>query len=167
MENLNSIITGIDSKCHITFFNRFSEKLFGFSRSEVLGRPFLGTIVPLTDSSRNDNSSLFSELFTHPEMFYETETEGVTREGKRVWFTWSAQALYGDDGALIEILIVGNDITGRKDAEKKVQENLAEIRAMNGKLEEKIFGGMRKPQRTLLCSPGNVYGQSLLLGRHI
>ncbi|MBD3346588.1 MAG: PAS domain S-box protein [Chitinivibrionales bacterium] len=112
VEEINSIIIGFDRQGNITFFNHFSEKLFGYNRNEVIGRPFIGTIIPTVDSEGNDNRPIAEEIFIEPSRYYANENEGVCREGSRIWFSWSAKGVRNEVGEVIEILIDGNDITG-------------------------------------------------------
>ena len=112
VEEINSIIIGFDRACRITFFNHFSEKLFGYSRNEVIGKPIFGTIIPLKDSSGKDNAPLCEKIFADPAKYYVNESEGVNKDGRRLRISWSARAMCDTAGNITEILIDGNDITG-------------------------------------------------------
>lgn len=46
VEEINSIIIGFNRDYTITFFNHFSEKLFGYSRNGIIGKS-LSTIIPV------------------------------------------------------------------------------------------------------------------------
>jgi len=111
VETINSIIIVIDAKGEIRFFNRFSESLFGYSREEVLGRPFVGTILPEKSGDGEDNRGLIDEIREDPDRFYINESMGLTKTGEEVWFSWSARERRDEDGRIVEILIDGNDIT--------------------------------------------------------
>ncbi len=123
VEEINSIIISFNTQGLITFVNSFGEKIFGYRRDELVGKPFVGTIIPLTDSRGHDNSHIATEIFVNPLRYYANESEGVRRDGSRVQFTWNAKAVRDADGLVSEILIDGNDVTElarmRKEAERK------------------------------------------------
>lgn len=121
-EEANSIVMGLDARGNITFFNQFSEKIFGYHRSEVFGKSLLETIIPVVDSSGKDNRFLLEDLLNDPGKFYANVTEGVCKDGSRVWFSWSANALYNEKGEIREILIDGNEITELTKTRKQLEE---------------------------------------------
>jgi PAS domain S-box-containing protein len=128
VEEINSIIIGFDLNGKITFYNHFAEKLFNYRRSEVIGKPFVGTVIPCVDSKGQDNSHICSDIITNPQKFYENESEGICRDGSRIVFSWSAKAVLDASGRVIEILIDGNDITELSVAYKKIEENSAQLK---------------------------------------
>ncbi len=127
VEEVNSIIIGVNRQGRITFFNRFSEKVFGYSREEVKGELFVGKIIPCTDSLGRDNTHICSELFADPAKYYANESEGVRSDGSRIWFSWSAKALYDDSGQVSEVLIDGNDITEIVASRRNLEEKSAQL----------------------------------------
>lgn len=110
-EEANSIIIALDSQGIITFFNKFSEKVFGYHRDEVFGKPLLGTIIPVVDSSGKDTSSIINELVSTPEKTTVLELEGNHKNGSVVWFSFSAKGIRDFNGTINEIIIDGNDHT--------------------------------------------------------
>ncbi len=130
VEQINSIIIGFDREGQITYFNHFSEKLFGYKRQEVIGKPFVGIIIPVIDSSNRDNSSICKDIFSDPDKYYQNESEGVRKDGSRILFSWSARALYDSKGAVCEILIDGNDITDFARERKEAEENASILNAL-------------------------------------
>lgn len=139
VEDINSIIIGIDLKGAITFFNHFSEKLFGYSRDEIIGKTFIGTIIPCIDSKGQDNSLICQEIFSNPTEYYANESEGVKKDGSRIVFSWSAKAIRDASGMVIEILIDGNDITELSSAQKKLEENSLTFDALLAFIPEGII----------------------------
>ncbi len=112
VEEVNSIIIGFDRRGVITFFNRFSERLFGYSREEVVGkRCFVGTIIPEIDSRGVNNTHLIEDIFSNPEKYYRNDSEGICRSGNIIHFSWNTKLQRDSTGIISEILIDGNDIT--------------------------------------------------------
>ena len=48
MENVRSIILSLNREGEITFLNHYGQSFFGYSEKEILGKPMLGTLTPLT-----------------------------------------------------------------------------------------------------------------------
>ena len=118
VESANSIIFGSDREGNITFFNDFAQRFFGFPEEEILGKNVIGTIVPASDSSGRDLVAMIREIREHPDRFSNNENENIKKNGERVWISWTNRAIYNEKGEFVELLSVGNDITGRKRAEE-------------------------------------------------
>lgn len=121
IEELNSIIIGLNATGEITFFNQFAEKLFGYDRVEILGKKFIGTIIPCIESSGKSNQNICTDIFKNPKKFYANENEGICKDGSRIFFSWSARATYDETGKISEILIDGNDITELISSRRKIE----------------------------------------------
>ncbi len=139
VEEINSIILRFNHEGNITFFNHFSEKLFGYNREEVLGKPLVGTIVPCRDSSGRDNSIMCREIFSDPAQFYQKESEGIRKDGSHVFFSFSAKPMRDISGAVTEILIDGNDITELARERREAKENSAILKALLDFIPEGIM----------------------------
>lgn len=139
VEELNSIIISFDREGRITFFNHFSEKIFGYNRQEAIGMPFVGTIIPCVDSTGQDNSNICKNVFTDPGKYYENESEGICKDGRRIWFSWSASEVTDTKGTITEILIDGNDITNLKRKRREAEENSSILKALLNFIPEGII----------------------------
>ena len=117
VENANSIILKMDKKGRITFFNEFAEKFFGFNKEEIMGKNVIGTIVPETESSGRNLQEFINMVVKDPESHINSENENITRDGRRVWVSWTNKGFYNDKDEVIGVLSIGTDITKRKDAE--------------------------------------------------
>jgi PAS domain S-box-containing protein len=111
VEYANSIILRMDVEGTVTFFNRFAELFFGFTKAEILGRNVVGTIVPGVDSTGTDLIAKIRDIGKHPEEYRTTENENMCKDGRRVWVSWSNRPIIDTDRSVRELLCVGNDIT--------------------------------------------------------
>jgi two-component system CheB/CheR fusion protein len=152
VEELHSFIIGIDIGGRITFFNTFSEKVFGYSRDEVIGMPFVDAIVPAVDSYGTNNSGIIEQILADPQKFSEIQSEGLCKDGRRIFFAWSAIPVPGEGEQDIEILIDGNDITRAKQAQEELKKRSEELAAANRELEAfsySVSHDLRNPLRTV------------------
>jgi PAS domain S-box-containing protein len=124
VENANSIILKWDKSGRITFFNEFAQRFFGFTSTEILGKPVVGTIVPPTESgSERDLRAMIDDIIHHPEHHIHNENENITKDGRRVWIQWHNRILLDENGQFTGLLSVGTDITEQKQAEQALRES--------------------------------------------
>ncbi len=123
VQNANSIIIRINKDGRITFFNEYAEKFFGYTETEILGKPSAGTIIPEIDSSGRHQAGLLQDIIKNPDKYAAYENENVLRSGERVWVAWTNKAIKNDEGQIAEILCIGNDITERRRAENAMRES--------------------------------------------
>jgi len=119
VENANSMILRRDPAGKITFFNEYAQKFFGLSEKEILGRNMIGTIVPEKDSQGNDQREVVLEIGAHPGNYPTHEYENIRSNGQRAWVSWTHKALRDPQGNIAEILCIGNDVTGLREAGKE------------------------------------------------
>ena len=112
VENAGSIILAMDREGKVIFFNRRAEEVFGFRRREILGKSVVGTIVPATESSGRDLDTLMQEILASPARFHVNRNENVNAEGKRVWITWTNQAIRDETGFPVGVVSVGTEEDG-------------------------------------------------------
>lgn len=121
VESVNGIILEWDTNGRILYINPFGQKFFGFEGEALTGRSVMGTIVPDTESTGRNLKGLMDDIMVHPERYENNENENVTRDGRRVWLVWSNKAIVDQNGRMVGIRSIGNDITGRKIAEAELQ----------------------------------------------
>ena len=114
LQNTQSIIIRMDTLGNITFFNRFALSFFDYTSDEVIGKNVVGTIVPQKARSGHDLSMMANDLGFNAEGYAVNVNENVRRNGDRVWIAWINKAIRDEQGHIIEILCIGNDITDRK-----------------------------------------------------
>ena len=62
VEHANSIIFRMDIDGHVTYFNEFAQRFFGYTEEEILGQSIMGTIVPERDSENRDLAALIAQI---------------------------------------------------------------------------------------------------------
>ena len=133
VETANSIIAKIDLSGRLIFINRYGLDILGSSEKEVLGEKVVGTIFPEVDTEGRDLSLIMEEMLRNPGGFsYEFEMENLCSDGKKIWVLYRNREIRDQEGNIIGLLAVGQDITQRKKAEdiikrdKKALEKLVE-----------------------------------------
>jgi two-component system NarL family sensor kinase len=130
LQTANSIILRYDPQGRIHYINDYGLRFFGYEEHELLGGTLLETIVPETETSGRDRKQFIQDLLRNPASYSHVEGENLCRDGRRVWVAWSNQAIFNEQGQIVEILSVGNDITQRKQAEAALQRSEAKFRAI-------------------------------------
>lgn len=139
VESVNSIILRWDAEGRIIFMNPYGLKFFGFEDQELIGKSVIGTIVPQRESiSKRDLADLMRDIQNDPDRFRKNENENITRDGKRVWIYWTNRAITDAEGRIVEILSVGNDITGRRHMEAELR-RLATTDPLTGAFNRRRF----------------------------
>ncbi len=123
VEGSGSVILRSDKNLNITFMNQYGLEFFGYSEAELIGRNALGTIIPRADDQGNDLVSMAEDLQIHPEKYANNVHQNLRKDGSLVWMSWANKTLRDDQGEVVEILAVGNDLTKLKQAEAALGES--------------------------------------------
>jgi PAS domain S-box-containing protein len=128
LQTANSVIIRYDPQGRIHYINDYGVKLLGYEEHEILGRTLFETIIPEAELSGRDVRPMVHDLLRNPQSYPQGEGENLCRDGRRVWMAWSNQAIFNDQGEVVEILSVGNDTTQRRQAEEALQHSEAKFR---------------------------------------
>lgn len=120
VQNANSAIVRWSSDGTITFFNEYAQKFFGYTAEEMIGKQ-VDVLLPEPKSADGGSKSLIKDIADHPERYSHHVNENVCRDGRRVWMNWTNKPIYDENGNLLEILTVGNDITESMRAREALQ----------------------------------------------
>jgi len=126
VESANSIILEMDTSGRVTFFNKYAQGFFGYTESEILGQPVVGTIVPSIDSTGNDLKALVQDILVQPERYRSSENENMRKNGERVWVAWTNKTVYDPETNQHVILCIGIDRTEQKRAQELLAQELKE-----------------------------------------
>lgn len=121
VENTNSIILRMDKTGKVTFFNEFAQSFFGFTTDEIIGKNVIGTIFPRKDSFGQDMKEMILDIGKKTGKYRNNVNENLRKDGERVWIAWTNKTIFDESGHVIEIMCIGNDITGRVKAEKELE----------------------------------------------
>jgi diadenylate cyclase len=113
MDSANSIVLRVDTRGTIRFINRFGASFFGYAPEELTGKNLIDTILPRKSRTGRDLARMVRDVMQNPEEFEINVNENMKRDGERVWIAWTNRAIRDDQGRMVEMLSIGNDITER------------------------------------------------------
>ncbi|AUB44500.1 Protein kinase-like domain (plasmid) [Nostoc flagelliforme CCNUN1] len=128
LQTANSVIIRYDPQGRIRYINDYGVKFLGYEEHQILGRTLFETIIPDIETSGRDVKPFVHDLLRNPQSYPQGEGENLCRDGRRVWVVWSNQAIFNEQGDVVEILSVGNDTTQRRQAEEALQRSETKFR---------------------------------------
>jgi PAS domain S-box-containing protein len=112
----------------ITFWNPGAERIFGFARDEVVGKP-LEIIIP--DSLRARHDEGFRRTMATGETRYGAgellAVPAVTRDGRRISIEFSIVLMCDASGAPVGMAAIMRDVTARFEESRALRKKLAEL----------------------------------------
>ncbi|MBW8012785.1 MAG: PAS domain S-box protein [Chloroflexi bacterium] len=116
-ESQNVLISGSLPDTTITFANESTSRYFGVPHAEAIGRSFKEFIHPdVLEFVMQQFNSLSLE---NPSTTYEHRAFG--KDGEIRWREWTDNALFDEQGQIVEVLSIGRDITERKRIEEELK----------------------------------------------
>ncbi len=124
LENVHLIAVSLDLDGRITFCNQYLADLAGYTREELIGRLWADTFNPADAGfvARVREGA----ITPHEEMFI------LTRDGERREIAWNNTLLRDDAGRLIGSTSIGEDVTERNRATRRLLLQVQVARALAG-----------------------------------
>ena len=132
IDKASAIVATLDPKGDVTFLNHYGRSFFGYSEEEILGKPMLGTLTPLTGFQGRDLASFMNDLVHEPNRYAFSVNHNMKRDGEHVWVFWANKGIYDEQGAVQEVIRVGLDITTNK---RRLEAAAQELRGISDMLE--------------------------------
>ena len=127
---LGSIFWDIDFK--VIEWNSSAEQIFGYSKEEALGKHPYKLIVPKEIQGQIDD--VFNHLLTQTGGT-RSVNENVTKGGKRILCDWYNVVITDLDGKVTGVASLVDDITERKEIERKLKESRNQLRSLAERLQ--------------------------------
>lgn len=121
----------VDNDDRIIFWNKGSEKLYGWSQEEALGKKSYELLKTKFPKPLGDIKLQLNLLG-----YWEGELIHKSKDGKHLTVASHWVSQFNESGENIATLEVNNDITERKIAEENLKETLEELRRSNVELEQ-------------------------------
>jgi PAS domain S-box-containing protein len=123
-----AIVLVLDPQGRIVRFNPYMEELSGYRLAEVQGKDWFRTFLPQRDHER------IQQVLSRS--VRDIQTRGnvnpiVTKDGREREIEWYDKTLKDDDGDVVGVLAVGQDITARMRAQEALRRRNEELIALN------------------------------------
>jgi diguanylate cyclase (GGDEF)-like protein/PAS domain S-box-containing protein len=106
-----------DADFRVLDWNPSAETIFGYSKAEAIGRHAMDLIVP--KSAEDHVAEVWSELVRQGGGF-RSSNENVTKAGKTIICEWYNTPLVDDNGRVIGVASLAQDITEQRQAEQRL-----------------------------------------------
>lgn len=137
-----------------------TERLFGYSRSELLGKP-IEILVP--ERFRKDHPGFRAAFFSDPQsrpMGVGRDLHGLKKDGSEIAVEIGLNPIETDDGPMVLASIV--DITERKQREEQLKAALAERNVLLREIHHRVKNSLQTVQSILNLKSAEITDQAAL-----
>lgn len=137
IEHTKDAIVLCDANREIISWNKGAEKMFGYTKAEVLHKiPLALGLLTLSpeEISDLDNSLFSSETWNGIKVF-------TTKQGEKIYGTITANAIKNESGDLNSVLFIVKDDTKKKEYAEKLKRSNSRLKSQLSEFEDKIHAG--------------------------
>jgi len=139
----------LDTNGFIQNWNKGAEKIKGYKEAEIVGRSFMEFYLP-EDQNSGLPFQLLQEAREKGKVLYEGWRK--RKDGSVFWGSVLLTAIHDDQGRLIGFSKVTRDLTGKKQAEDRINDYLRQLEFQNKELEQFVYAAshdMKEPLRKI------------------
>ncbi len=147
IDNMPNAYILCDIETLVLEWNKAAEKIFGYSKEEMLGKNLIDFIVP--EKTRHLVGEAVKKLKVGEVADYSEKDNNIRKDGKLISCQWFNTPLADDNGKVFGILFMGQDVSERMQAEealreahdeleRRVEERTAELVKTNEQLQCEI-----------------------------
>lgn len=133
VEDANSAIIRWTRDGDLVYANEFAERLFGYEPGELVGQD-VSVLLPRVQSDGRSLETLLDDITVHPEKYATNENENVTKDGRRLWLSWTNRVAYDAQGNVESVLGVAVDRTVQHQAELQLLAYQQQLRQLAAEL---------------------------------
>ena len=116
-----SLILSVKKDGKIIEVNDALLELLNYKKKQLIGKKLYGTLIPDLSKKEPLEMNIINRIFQNPRFYTEHETELTTKNGDKVWVSWTNRISKDKKGNMTELHSVGFDITKRKKLEEELQ----------------------------------------------
>lgn len=117
LETAQVIVLVLDTGGRIVRFNAYMEEISGYRLPEVQGHDWFATLLPPRDAQRLRD--MFRQVISGVRIYHAINPI-LTKEGAEREIEWNSKTLTDASGAVVGVLAIGQDITERLHAERRL-----------------------------------------------
>ncbi|TAL30362.1 MAG: PAS domain S-box protein [Spirochaetes bacterium] len=125
-----------DVNFNVSFWNNTAERIFGFSREEVMGKSPIDLFVP---PRVHDRVREIQRRMRQGDMSAHNTNENVTKDGRTICCEWHNTPLMDEGGVFLGYLSMAQDISERRRAEEALAWSLERYRRVVETSQEGIW----------------------------
>jgi PAS domain S-box-containing protein len=126
VDTVGALVLVLDREGRVQRWNAACERATGYTRAEMVGRPFWDLLVP---EEREGVRAVFDDLLQRG-FPNQHENFWVAKGGERRLISWSNSPLRGEGGEVRALVATGLDITDRTRAEDALRRQAARLEAL-------------------------------------
>ncbi len=115
-------IISTDREGSILFWNAGAQNIFGYTTDEAVGHLNINVLYPDDKDTREKVNQVRSFIYEKKKEI-NLEIKELTKDGRTIWISLTACPRFDEDGNVIGILGIGEDITDRKHAVEDLRES--------------------------------------------
>jgi PAS domain S-box-containing protein len=147
-------IISTDLEHNILFWNKGAENIFGYKAEEVVGQHKINILYP---DDEDESKRIIEEVrlfILKYKKGMSCEIREVTKDGRKLWINLTSAPRFDENGNIIGLLGIGEDISERKRAQQAIVQAKQEWESTFDTIEEMIFltdsdGTIRRVNRVM------------------
>ncbi|MDM8554730.1 PAS domain-containing protein [Desulfococcaceae bacterium HSG7] len=140
IDTANAPIFGIDARGMVNEWNQSAERITAYTKDEVMGKDLVKNFI--TDAYKESVKRVF-DLALIGKQTANFEFPLFTKSGERVDVLLNSTTRRDAEGLIVGVIGVGQDITERKIAQKKVEASLNEKKALLREIHHRVKNNMQ------------------------
>ncbi|MGB5965809.1 MAG: EAL domain-containing protein [Sulfurimonadaceae bacterium] len=124
-----------DTDFNVAEWNPAAERIFGYTKAEAKGRAAMDLIIP--ENVKSQVSEIWADLLSG-EGGYRNTNENMTKEGNVIICEWYNTPLVDEEGQVLGVASVAEDVTEQKHAEERIT-HMAYYDALTGLPNRTLF----------------------------
>ncbi len=129
-DNLPLMVLQLDREGNVVSVNQHGARVLGYASSELVGRSVLRLFHP---EDRREAARQLRRALDFPQEVSRCELRKVRKDGNLLWVRETVSVVQAADLAPV-ILVVGEDVTERRQSDKRLAEHRDQLRKLNGEL---------------------------------